>query len=268
MRAALRIKFEEAVFGCEKDLTLNLKEVCSKCHGTGAKPGTTPVTCTRCGGKGQVTSVQQSIFGTMSRVVTTCPDCNGTGRMIKDKCPDCYGTGYVSNRKTLKITVPAGIDDGQSIRLSGKGEPGRNGGDRGDLLVEINVMSHPIFQRQDYNLYSTAPISFAQAALGGDVRITTIDGDVLFPIKAGTQTDTRIRLKGKGVPSLRNKNLRGDHYVTLIVQVPEKLSAAQREALIAFDKAMGGEATKEEDEPFDGIDESSKKKGGWFGKKK
>jgi molecular chaperone DnaJ len=122
-------------------------------------------------------------------------------------------------------------------------------------------MSHPIFQRQDYNLYSTAPISFAQAALGGDVRITTIDGDVLFPIKAGTQTDTKIRLKGKGVPSLRNKNLRGDHYVTLIVQVPEKLNALQRDALIQFDKSMGGEATKDQPETEPENEENGKKKG-------
>jgi molecular chaperone DnaJ len=256
----VRIKFEEAVFGCEKELDLNLKETCPKCHGTGAKEGTQPVTCTKCGGKGQVVSVQQSIFGA-SRVVSTCPDCQGSGKIVKEKCPDCYGTGYISNRKKIQVSVPAGIDDGQSIRIAGKGEPGQNGGARGDLLVQVNVMSHPIFQRQDYNLYSTAPISFAQAALGGDVRITTIDGDVLFPIKAGTQTDTKIRLKGKGVPSLRNKNLRGDHYVTLIVQVPEKLNALQRDALIQFDKSMGGEATKEEPDTEPENEENGKKKG-------
>lgn len=260
VRTSVRIKFEEAVFGCEKELDLNLKETCPKCHGTGAKEGTQPVTCTKCGGKGQVVSVQQSIFGA-SRVVSTCPDCQGSGKIVKEKCPDCYGTGYISNRKKIQVSVPAGIDDGQSIRIAGKGEPGQNGGARGDLLVQVNVMSHPIFQRQDYNLYSTAPISFAQAALGGDVRITTIDGDVLFPIKAGTQTDTKIRLKGKGVPSLRNKNLRGDHYVTLIVQVPEKLNALQRDALIQFDKSMGGEATKEEPDTEPENEENGKKKG-------
>jgi molecular chaperone DnaJ len=260
VRTSVRIKFEEAVFGCEKELDLNLKETCPKCHGTGAKEGTQPVTCTKCGGKGQVVSVQQSIFGA-SRVVSTCPDCQGSGKVVKEKCPDCYGTGYISNRKKIQVSVPAGIDDGQSIRIAGKGEPGQNGGERGDLLVQVNVMSHPIFQRQDYNLYSTAPISFAQAALGGDVRITTIDGDVLFPIKAGTQTDTKIRLKGKGVPSLRNKNLRGDHYVTLIVQVPEKLNALQRDALIQFDKSMGGEATKEEPDTEPENEENGKKKG-------
>jgi len=261
LRTSVRIKFEEAVFGCEKEIEITLKDECPKCHGTGAKEGTQPVTCSKCGGKGQVMYTQQSLFGAM-RSVQTCPDCHGTGKIVKDKCPDCAGSGYISGRKKIQVTIPAGIDDGQSIRIAGKGEPGANGGQRGDLLVEVNVMRHPIFQRQDYNLYSTAPISFVQAALGGDVRISTIDGDVLFPIKAGTQTDTKIRLKGKGVPSLRNKNLRGDQYVTLVVQVPEKLSAAQKEALLAFDKTMNGEAfLKEEQGDAESTEENGKKKG-------
>lgn len=261
LRTSVRIKFEEAVFGCEKEIEITLKDECPKCHGTGAKEGTQPVTCSKCGGKGQVMYTQQSLFGAM-RSVQTCPDCHGTGKIVRDKCPDCAGSGYISSRKKIQVTIPAGIDDGQSIRIAGKGEPGANGGQRGDLLVEVNVMRHPIFQRQDYNLYSTAPISFVQAALGGDVRISTIDGDVLFPIKAGTQTDTKIRLKGKGVPSLRNKNLRGDQYVTLVVQVPEKLSAAQKEALLAFDKTMNGETfLKEEQGDAESTEENGKKKG-------
>ena len=261
LRTSVRIKFEEAVFGCEKEIEITLKDECPKCHGTGAKEGTQPVTCSKCGGKGQVMYTQQSLFGAM-RSVQTCPDCHGTGKIVRDKCPDCAGSGYISSRKKIQVTIPAGIDDGQSIRIAGKGEPGANGGQRGDLLVEVNVMRHPIFQRQDYNLYSTAPISFVQAALGGDVRISTIDGDVLFPINAGTQTDTKIRLKGKGVPSLRNKNLRGDQYVTLVVQVPEKLSAAQKEALLAFDKTMNGEAfLKEEQGDAESTEENGKKKG-------
>lgn len=261
LRTSVRIKFEEAVFGCEKEIEITLKDECPKCHGTGAKEGTQPVTCSKCGGKGQVMYTQQSLFGAM-RSVQTCPDCHGTGKIVKEKCSDCAGSGYISSRKKIQVTIPAGIDDGQSIRIAGKGEPGANGGQRGDLLVEVNVMRHPIFQRQDYNLYSTAPISFVQAALGGDVRISTIDGDVLFPIKAGTQTDTKIRLKGKGVPSLRNKNLRGDQYVTLVVQVPEKLSSAQKEALLAFDKTMNGEVfLKEEQGESENAEENGKKKG-------
>lgn len=243
LRTRIVIEFEEAVFGCERNIEVTIKDECSNCHGSGAKPGTTPITCSKCGGKGQVMYTQQSLFGAM-RSVQTCPDCNGTGSVVKDKCVDCRGTGYISNRKKIQVSVPAGIDDGQSIRIRDKGEPGVNGGPRGDLLVEVSVKRHPIFQRDDYNIYSTSPISFAQATLGGDVRIKTIDGDVLFNIKPGTQTDTKVRLRGKGVPSLRNKSVRGDHYVTLVVQIPEKLTESQKEALLAFDNEMEGKTQK------------------------
>ena len=239
VRASVRITFEEAVFGCEKQLELNLKDECKTCHGTGAKPGTSPETCPKCGGKGQVVYTQQSLFG-MVRNVQTCPDCNGTGKIVRDKCPDCRGTGYISERKKISVSIPAGIDNGQSIRIREKGEPGVNGGPRGDLLVEVQVSRHPIFQRQDMNIFSTAPITFAQAALGGEVRINTVDGDVLYEVKPGTQTDTKVRLKGKGVPSLRNKSVRGDHYVTLVVQVPTKMNEEAKELLRKFDVAMGG----------------------------
>ena len=238
VHASVRITFEEAVFGCEKELDLTLKDVCETCHGTGAKPGTSPETCSKCHGTGQVVYTQQSMFGTIQNV-QTCPDCHGTGKVIKDKCPDCRGTGFISNRKKIKVTIPAGIDNGQSIRIREKGEPGTNGGPRGDLMVEVVVTRHPIFQRQDMNIFSTAPITFAQAALGGEVRISTVDGDVMYDIKPGTQTDTKVRLKGKGVPSLRNKNVRGDHYVTLVVQVPTKLNEEAKEALRKFDEACG-----------------------------
>ena len=261
IRVGVRITFEEACFGTEKEIEVTLKEDCTTCKGTGAKEGSSPVTCPKCGGKGQVVYTQQSFFG-MVRNVQTCPDCNGKGKIIKDKCSDCRGTGYTSARKKIQVSIPAGIDDGQSIRIASKGEPGLNGGPRGDLLVEVTVMRHPIFQRDGYDLFSTAPISFAQATLGGDVRISTIDGDVLFNIKAGTQTDTRIRLRGKGVPSLRNKNMRGDQYVTLVVQVPEKLNNEQIEALKAFDAAMGGtlEEEKKSGEESDKKEEKGKKK--------
>ncbi len=236
MRASVRITFEEAVKGCDKELELVLKDECGTCHGTGAKPGTSPQTCPKCGGKGQVVYTQQSLFG-MVQNVRTCPDCNGTGKIIKDKCPDCYGTGYVSSKKKIAVTIPAGIDNGQSIRIRGKGEPGINGGPRGDLLVEVLVSRHPIFQRQDMDIYSTVPISFPVAALGGTIRIRTVDGEVEYDVKAGTQTDTRVRLKGKGMPSLRNKSVRGDHYVTLVVEVPTNLSHAAKEALRNYDMA-------------------------------
>ena len=252
VRTAVRITFEEAVFGCEKQLDLNLKDECTTCHGTGAKPGTTPETCSKCGGKGQVVYSQQSLFG-MVRNVQTCPDCNGTGKIIKEKCTDCHGSGFVPMKKRFAVTIPAGIDNGQSIRIREKGEPGTNGGERGDLLVEAVVSGHPIFKRQDTSIFSTVPISFTRAALGGPIRIKTVDGDVEYEVKAGTQTDTKVRLKGKGVPSLRNKAVRGDHYVTLVVQVPERMNEAQKEALRRFDEAMGGDSSEGEKHKKKGI---------------
>ena len=238
LRAVVHITFEEAVFGCQKELEINLKDTCTTCHGTGAKPGTSPETCSKCNGTGQITYTQQTMFGSV-RNVTTCPDCGGTGKIIRDKCTVCHGTGYTSSRKRIQVNIPAGIDDGQSIRIREKGEPGVNGGPRGDLLVEVQVTRHPIFQRQDMNIFSTAPITFAQAALGGDVKIKTVDGDVIYTVKPGTKTDTKIRLKGKGVPSVRNSQIRGDHYVTLVIQTPEKLSAEAKEALRRFDELSG-----------------------------
>ncbi len=239
VRTAIRITFEEAVFGCEKELELNIKEDCPTCGGSGAKPGTSVDNCGKCNGTGQVVFTQQSLFGVV-RNVRQCPDCRGTGKIIKDKCKDCYGTGYVTNRKKIKVTVPPGIDDGRAIRIKGKGEPGVNGGPRGDLLVEVHVSDHPIFQRADRDIFSSAPMSYATAALGGEVRISTIDGDVLYEVKPGTQTGTKIRLRGKGVPSLKNKDVRGDHYVTLVVEVPTKLNSQQKELLRNFDDSLTG----------------------------
>ena len=240
VRASVRVTFEEAAFGCEKDLDITLKDECAACHGTGAKPGTSPVQCAKCGGKGQIVYTQQSLFG-MMRNVTTCPDCGGKGTVVKDKCPDCHGTGYIANRKRIQVSVPAGIDNGQSIRIRGKGEPGTNGGPRGDLLVEVIVSPSPVFAREDYNVFSNVPISFADAALGNEIRIKTIDGEVLYEVKPGTQSGTRVRLKGKGIPTLRDSKLRGDHYVTLTVKVPEKMTNEQKEALRAYDVLMRGE---------------------------
>lgn len=238
LRTSVRITFEEAVFGCEKEIELTVKETCKSCSGSGAKPGTSPETCSKCGGKGQVVFTQQSFFGTV-RNVQTCPDCQGTGKVIREKCADCRGTGYVPIKKRYAVEIPAGIDNGQCKRMPGLGEPGVNGGPRGDVLVEVVVGRHPIFQRQDYNIYSTVPMSFAVAALGGEIVIDTVDGKVIYDVKPGTQTDTKVRLKGKGVPTLRNKEVRGDHYVTLVVQIPDKLSHEAKELLKEFDAQTG-----------------------------
>ena len=258
---SVRITFEEAIFGCEKTIELTVKEACKTCNGSGAKAGTSPETCSKCGGKGQVVFTQQSFFGTV-RNVQPCPDCNGTGKIIKEKCSDCRGTGYVSQNKRYAVKIKAGIDNGQVILMPGLGDPGVNGGPRGDVKVEVVVGRHPIFQRQDMNIYSTVPMSFAVAALGGEIVIDTVDGKVIYEVKPGTQTDTKIRLKGKGVPSWRNPDIRGDHYVTLVVQIPDKLSHEAKELLKQFDAESGNSlnAAKEVTPDDKGNDGKGKKK--------
>lgn len=258
VQTSVRLSFEDAIFGCEKEIEINYKEECASCHGSGAKAGTSKETCSKCNGKGKIMYTQQTMFGTVQNV-QGCPDCGGTGQIIREKCPDCRGTGYITRRKKLKVTIPAGIDDGQSVRMAGAGEPGSNGGERGDLLVEAVVSKHPVFIRKDMNIYSTVPISFATAALGAPIIIKTVDGQVEYEVKPGTQTDTKVRLKGKGVPSLRNKNLRGDHYVTLVVSVPERMNEEQRQALRRYDELMTGKIAKEEED-------GGKKKKGFFSK--
>lgn len=258
LRAIVHISFEEAVFGCKKEIELTLKDTCKTCGGSGARPGTSPETCPHCHGTGQIRQTQQSMFG-MIQNIQTCPHCGGTGKIIRDKCPDCHGSGFTSSRKKIQVDIPAGIDDGQSIRIRDKGEPGVNGGPRGDLLVQVAVASHPIFQRDGVDIYSSAPVSFAQAALGGDIRLNTVDGDVVYTVKPGTQTGTRIRLRGKGVPSIHNKNVRGDQYVTLIVQTPTNLSKEAKELLREFDAESGNSL---------GSEEEPKKKKVRFGRKK
>ena len=258
VRLSLRITFEEAVFGCTKEIEFNYKETCSTCGGNGAKPGTSEETCTKCGGKGKVVYTTQSLFGTMQNV-QTCPECHGSGKIVKEKCPSCHGSGYINKKIKKTVEIPAGIDNGQCVRVRDYGEPGRNGGPRGDLLVEVIVGRNNNFERQDMNIFSKASISFAIATLGGDIRINTVDGDIIYTVAPGTQTGTRIRLKGKGVPSIHNKNVRGDQYVTLIVQTPTDLSKEAKELLREFDAASGGSL---------GGEEEPKKKKVRFGRKK
>jgi molecular chaperone DnaJ len=260
LRTSVRIAFEEAVFGCEKQIDLTVKETCKTCNGSGAKPGTSPETCPKCGGKGQVVYTQQSFFGAL-RNVQTCPDCQGSGKIIKDKCPDCKGAGYIPMKKKYAVEIPAGIDNGQSILMHGLGDPGTNGGPRGDLRVEVMVGRHPIFQRQEFNIFSTVPMPFTVAALGGDIVIETVHGKVIYEVKPGTQTDTKVRLKGKGVPTFRNKEICGDHYVTLVVQVPDRLNNEAKELLRQFDAQTGDALKQAQNITAAGKDTESNKKG-------
>ncbi len=255
VRARVSISFAEAISGCSRDLEVTLKDECTNCHGTGAKPGTAPKICPKCHGTGSVTIRQQSMFG-MVQTTQPCPDCRGTGKIIEQRCPNCAGTGYTSSKKKIEVTIPAGIDDGQSIRIREKGEPGINGGPRGDLLVEVRVASDPNFIRQDMDIFSNVEISFAQAALGGDLRVRTVDGEVIYSIRPGTQSGTRVRLRGKGVPSVRNKDIRGDHYVTLTIRTPNRLSEEAKEALRKFDELTGNSLNS----AADGEEPKKKKK--------
>lgn len=261
VRLSVRISFEEAVFGCSKELEFTYKEECSTCKGSGAKPGTSKETCSKCGGKGKVVYSRQSLFGMMQNV-ETCPECHGSGKVVKEKCTDCHGSGYIAKKMKKTVDIPAGIDNGQSVRVRGYGEPGSNGGPRGDLLVEVIVSRNQAFERQDMNIFSKASISFAVAALGGDIRIKTVDGEIIYSVAAGTQTGTRIRLKGKGVPSLRNKEVRGDHYVTLVVQTPTGLGKDAKDALRKFDELTGNSLKSE------GTASSGSKKKGFMDKLK
>lgn len=239
IRVNVRITFAESVTGTSKTIDVTLKDPCSKCNGTGAKPGTHPETCSKCGGKGQVVYTQQSMLG-MVRNVQPCPDCNGTGKIIKEKCPDCYGTGYISSKKTIEVKIPAGIDNGQCVRIQGKGEPGVNGGQRGDLLVAVMISADPEFERDGYNIFSNVKISYPTAVLGSEIKVKTVDGEVLYDVKPGTDSGTRVRLKGKGMPTVRNASVRGDHYITLVVDIPKKLTSEQKDLLVEYEKALTG----------------------------
>ncbi|MBO4411659.1 MAG: molecular chaperone DnaJ [Lachnospiraceae bacterium] len=245
LRTQVRISFDEMVKGCTKNITVTLKEPCETCHGTGAKPGTSKETCSKCKGSGRVTYTQQSIFGMMQNV-QACPDCGGAGTIIREKCPTCRGAGYKSERKTLSVTIPAGIETGQAVRISGKGEPGINGGPRGDLLVEVLVSDSSRFVRDGMDVYTEEKISFPTAALGGPILVKTVDGQVEYNVKAGTQTGTKVRLRGKGISNVRNPESKGDHYIVLTIETPAALNRRQKAALKEYAKAMGEKSVGDE----------------------
>lgn len=229
IQARLNLEFEEAVFGAEKEIQVTVSESCDTCSGTGAKPGTSKDTCPTCKGQGQVRYNQQTLFGTVQSV-RTCNHCGGSGQIIKERCTDCQGSGYQKKRKKLSVTIPAGIDHGQSMRLRGKGEPGANNGPKGDVILQVYVKNHEFLERRGgEDIYYTLPISFSQAALGTEVSVPTIDGNVTYEIKPGTQTGTKFRLRSKGVPHLNNSKYRGDQYVTVVVNTPKSLSEEERQ---------------------------------------
>lgn len=237
IRMSVSVDFTEAAFGCEKEITVERSEQCSTCKGNGCAPGTTPEVCPDCHGSGAVTQSQRTPFGVM-QTQAVCGKCRGTGKIIHQPCPDCHGSGRARKRKTVKVNIPAGIDNGQTISLRGQGHAGKNGGPSGDLLITVMVKPHDIFRREGTSVFCEAPITFTQAVLGAEMEIPTIDGKVKYTIPEGTQTGTVFRLRGKGIPVL-NGHGRGDQYVTVTIETPRGLNREQKEALKKFSETLG-----------------------------
>jgi molecular chaperone DnaJ len=248
LQYTMKLSFEEAVFGKETQIEIPREENCDTCHGTGAKPGTKVETCSYCHGSGQLNVEQNTAFG---RIVNrrTCNHCQGTGKIIPEKCSTCGGAGKVQKRKKIEIKIPAGVDDGQQMRVSGQGEAGANGGPAGDLYIVFRVLDHEFFEREGDDIYCEMPVTFVQAALGDEIEVPTLHGKVKLKIPAGTQTGTRFRLKGKGVPNVRGYG-QGDQHVIVLLITPKKLTEKQKDLLREFSDISGQEPTDEQEKSF------------------
>jgi len=248
LRYDMQITFEEAVFGVERDIEVPRHEPCTRCDGTGAEPGTTPTTCPQCKGTGEIRRVQQSLLGSFVNV-TPCPRCQGEGTIITSPCTECHGRKKIRRTRTISVTIPAGVDDGTQLRLSGEGETGSRGGPPGNLYVVLSVKKHPLFLRRDNDIFFELPINFAQAALGDEVMIPTLEGEESLIIPAGTQTGKVFRLKGKGVPYLRRSG-RGDMLVSTRTVTPTRLEDDQKELLHQLGESLGKEVIPQENRGF------------------
>ena len=237
-RATVNISFEEAAFGCEKQVQVGIIEKCPDCNGSGSAPGSSPETCPDCNGSGQVVTQQRTPFG-ISQSVGKCPKCNGRGKIIHNPCKTCHGMGNIRKQHKINVKIPAGIDDGQTLPIRGKGNAGVNGGDAGDLYISVIVRPSGIFEREGTTVYYEAEISYPEAVLGAEVEIPTIDGKVKLTIPEGTQPGANFRLKGKGIPYLGKSEIRGDQYVLIKIAVPKHLSSAQKEKLRDYAESMG-----------------------------
>ena len=236
IQASVILTFEEAAHGCSKKITINRQDTCPDCGGTGAAKGTSPETCPDCGGRGYVVTQQRTPFGVMQSQ-QPCSHCGGRGTIIRNPCKTCRGTGKTAARKSLEINIPTGIDDDQNIALRGQGDAGSNGGPAGDVIVHVTVKADPMFERDGYDVTIHVPITFSQAVLGDDVEVPTVDGRIVQHIPEGTQSGTKFRLRGHGIQYLNGRG-RGDQYVIVDVEIPKKVTRAQREALKAFEDSM------------------------------
>lgn len=248
LQYTMTLKFDEAVFGKEADIEIPREETCDTCDGTGAKPGTKVETCTHCHGSGQISVEQNTPFG---RIVNrrVCHYCNGTGKEIKEKCTTCSGTGKVTRRNKIHVKIPAGVDDGQQLRVAGKGEAGINGGPSGDLYIVFHIRPHEFFERDGDDIYCEMPITFVQASLGDEVEVPTLHGKVKLKVPSGTQTGTKFRLKGKGVPNVRGYGT-GDQHVIVKIITPTKLSEKQKQLLREYADISGQTPLGEHEESF------------------
>ena len=238
IRASIVINFDEAAFGCEKEVRINRIEKCEDCGGNGCAKGTAAEVCPDCHGKGSVRTVRQTAMGSFAST-SRCSKCDGTGKLIRDPCNTCKGSGLVRKERTIKVSIPAGIDNGQAVSLRRQGNCGLNGGASGDLILSVSVRPHAIFERNGTSVLLDMPVSFTQAALGAEIEVPTLDGRVKYTMPAGTQTGTVFRLRGKGIPTLNSK-ARGDQFVTVYIEVPLNLNTKQKELLKQFEDTFGG----------------------------
>ncbi len=245
------LTFEEAAFGCKKEISYPRVEACATCGGSGAAPGTSPVTCRKCGGRGVVTTTTRTMLGMMQQQ-TTCPDCGGRGKTVATPCTDCKGKGFVRINKKLEVNIPAGIDNGQQLSVRGQGDVSTNGGPTGDLIIEVAVKPHSVFTREDYDIYCEIPITFAEAALGAEIDVPSLEGNIKYTIPEGTQTGTQFRLSGKGIKYV-NSQRKGDLIFTVTVETPKGLNEKQKQLLRDFSVSCGKTNFKNKQKFFDKI---------------
>ena len=237
IRASVTLTFEEAAFGCQKQITVNRVETCPDCGGSGAKAGTSAETCPDCHGTGQIKTTQRTILGMMS-TSSPCSRCRGTGKIIKDPCPSCRGAGSLRKQRMITVQIPAGIDHGQTISVRGEGNAGQNGGPAGDIFVTVNVTPHEIFKRRGQDVMVELPVTFVQAALGAELEAPSIDGKISYNMPEGTQPDTVFRIRGKGIPNLNGRG-RGDQFIKVKIEIPRNLTREQKDILRQFEETAG-----------------------------
>lgn len=252
IQTRVTLTFEEAVFGCKKEISFNRIEKCPDCSGSGAEKGTSPETCPVCHGSGQVKTTRRTALG-MFQSTAPCDNCHGTGKIIKSPCRNCSGKGYIRISKKLEVSIPAGIDNGQRIANRGAGDAGRNGGPNGDLLILVTVRPHEIFTREGMNIYCDIPVTFSEAALGATIKVPTLEGDITYDIPTGTQTGTAFTVRGKGVPNINNPRNRGDLIFTAVVETPQNMNSEQKELMRKLAESFGEKNYQKQKRFFDRI---------------